>query len=595
MENEIPRNTEGSESYDAAHDPHYVAASQPKQPLGPVPAPKPKRNRLLTILTITVVVVLLAIGIVPRIRQQMALNQASAQVKKSHPVVNVIKPKLTPPTNVVDLPGTIEAVEQTSVNARATGYVDKVFVDIGSKVVAGQTLATITAPDTDQQTQQGRAQLLQAEAAVSQADANLAADEGAVAQQEANLGHYRAAYLQAKAAVYQDDAQLAQAQHQYKEQQQAISEQVANTNLANVTNQRQQYLYQQGVVAKQTADQSQASYLANQADLSLNQSALSASASNVQAYQANIQAGQANAEAAKQDIGVAQAEVATSLSNIRAAQAAIAAAQATVGANRAALARLVDLQNYETVTAPFAGIVTSRNVDPGAYISSGSSPSSSGTSAVGSSAAGTSVTGSAASGSVSSGGSSSDSSSTSGSGGGTPTGLFTVASINRLRIYLNLPQADADAVQVGQKAVVTALALPLKKFTGTITQSAVALDPTSRTLVAEVQLNNPGGVLRPGMFGQVKVTVPQTERLLMIPDTAILTGPSGPQVVIITDQKKVHFQNVSIGQDNGKTMQILSGLKPTDHVVSAPNYNLVEGETVTVQKRTKGKGMASAS
>jgi multidrug efflux pump subunit AcrA (membrane-fusion protein) len=552
------------------------------------PAPgsaTPKRNRLWMIVgTIVIVLVLLAIGIVPRIFQQSSLNAASAAVTKSNPIVNVIQATQSSPTNAVDLPGTIEAVEQTEISARATGYVSSVLVDIGDKVKAGQTLAVITAPDTDQQTVQGRAELLQSEATEAQAVANLSAMEGALAQQQANLGHSRAAYLQAKAAGYQADAQLAQAQQQYREQEQAVYEQVANANLADVTNRRQQYLYQNGAVAEQTADQAAATYQVNEADLSLNKSALSASAANIKAYQENVSAGQANVAAAVQDIGVARAEVATAISNVHAAQASVTAAQATVAANEASLSRLVVLQDYENVTSPFAGIVTARNIDPGAYISAGGAPSTS--SSVGSSGAGTSVAGGAASGSATTGSATSSdtsSSSSASSGGGATTGLFTVANIGRLRIYVNLPQSLADAIQVGQTAQVISAALPLRAFSGTVTQSAIALDPTSRTLVAEVQLDNPGGVLRPGMFGDVKVTVPETERYLKIPDPAVLTGPTGPQVVIVGSDNKIHFQNVTIGQDDGISMQIVSGLTAADRVVAAPNYDLVEGETVQVQ------------
>ena len=189
----------------------------------------PKHNRLMTIVVgIVVVLVLLALGIIPRIRQQSAIAGDSAAVKKSHPIVNVIKPTESAATNVIDLPCTIEAAEQTAINARATGYVSKVLVDIGDKVAAGQSLAVISAPDTDQQTAQGRAQLVQSQASEAQAVANVSAMQGMLSQQQANLGHARAAYEQAKATVYQQDAQLAQAQNQLKEQEHAVAEQVAS-------------------------------------------------------------------------------------------------------------------------------------------------------------------------------------------------------------------------------------------------------------------------------------------------------------------------------------------------------------------------------
>jgi multidrug efflux pump subunit AcrA (membrane-fusion protein) len=523
---------------------------------------------------------LLLIGILPRLKQSAELAAEAAAEAKGKVAVDVARPSESPSTTLLNLPGTIEAVEQTGVNARATGYANQVLVDIGDKVKAGQTLAIISAPDTDQQTVQGRAELSQAETVVSQAIANVDAMEGALAQQQANVSHSKAAYLQAEAQVAQDSAQLASAQFQYNEQEHTVTEQSANKDLADVTNQRYQYLLKEGAIAKQDADQTAATAKVNDAGLDLSQAALQSSQANIDAYKQNVAAGKANAEAAKQDIKVAQAQVRTAISNVKAAQAEVASAQANVNADQANLVRLADLQGFERVTAPFDGIVTARNIDQGAYISAGGSASAS--SSVGATSAGSSTSGSAAGGNGTLGSSSSSS--------GVSASLFTISSIQRLRIYLNLPQTISNSVQVGQEANISVASVPHRIFKGTVSRTAIALDPSSRTLVAEIMIDNASEELKPGMFGEVGLTVSQPQRILQIPDPALLTGPAGPQLVIIGQGNKLHFQTVTIGDDDGTTMQILSGLKLHDRVVAAPNYELHEGEAVQPQETKGAKG-----
>jgi len=230
-------------------------------------------------------------------------------------------------------------------------------------------------------------------------------------------------------------------------------------------------------------------------------------------------------------------------------------------------------------------VVTARNIDAGAYISAGSGAGAS--TSVGSTSAGAGTSGSSASGSSSSGSSASTSSST---GSSSSSGLFTIAQLDRLRVYINLPQADAGLLSDGTPAQISLPNVPGRTFSGVVLHSTVALDPNSRTLVAEIQINNPGGVLRPGMFSDVELTVPQPVGILLVPDSALVTGASGTQLTLLGPGNKLHFQNVQVGDDDGINIQILSGLKASDRIVSSPSNGFQEGEKVQVQKALPGAG-----
>ena len=153
----------------------------------------------------------------------------------------------------------------------------------------------------------------------------------------------------------------------------------------------------------------------------------------------------------------------------------MAAARSNVAAAQANLARLTELKSYQTVRAPFAGVITVRNVDTGALVNEGN------------------------------------------------TLLFRIAQTDRLRTYVNVPQADAGSVRVGQQRQADVPDLPGRKFPGTVTRTANALDPATRTLLAEVQAPNPDGVLMPGMYAQVDLSVPRRHPPLLIPgDTLVV-------------------------------------------------------------------------
>ena len=166
----------------------------------------------------------------------------------------------------------------------------------------------------------------------------------------------------------------------------------------------------------------------------------------------------------RQDSDTYPAQYEAQLANVQALEKAVAAARSNVAALEANLARLNDLLAYQTVRAPFDGVITVRNVDEGALVTEGN------------------------------------------------TLLFRIAQTDRLRTYLNVPQSDAPSVRVGQRAILQIPDLPGRKFPAAVTRTANALDPSSRTLLVEVQAPNPAGELLPGMYAQVDLAVPRTLR-----------------------------------------------------------------------------------
>ena len=234
----------------------------------------------------------------------------------------------------------------------------------------------------------------------------------------------------------------------------------------------------------------------------------------------------------KQENDVYQAQYASQQANVQALEKAVAAAQSNVGAVQANLARLNDLKSYQTVRAPFAGVITVRNVDVGALINEGN------------------------------------------------TLLFRVAQSGRMRTYVNVPQSDADSVRVGQKAALEMTDLPGRKFEGFVTRTANALDPASRTLLTEVQVPNPDGALLPGMYTQVNLQMPRKNPPLLVPGDVLVIRADGPQVAVVNAAGEVHYNKIQLGRDYGDRLEVLSGLKEGEQVVVNPSDVVRDGAKV---------------
>jgi RND family efflux transporter MFP subunit len=158
--------------------------------------------------------------------------------------------------------------------------------------------------------------------------------------------------------------------------------------------------------------------------------------------------------------------------------------------------------------------------------------------------------------------------------------LFRIAQTDRLRTYLNVPQADADSVKAGQKATLTISDLNGRKFVGTVARTANALDPATRTLLVEVQVDNAAGALMPGMYTQIDLSVPRHNPPLLIPADTLVIRSDGPQVAVVNPDGAIHFARVDLGRDLGERIEAVSGVNEGDRLVVNPGDAVREGEKV---------------
>ena len=343
----------------------------------------------LLLIAVLVRPVALVFGIAGHIRQMRAQEDFAAKMSE----VSVEFVRVHPNDKPVELvlPANIEAVHQTTLFARATGYIARWLVDIGDTVTEGQLLAEIVAPDLDQE--------------------------------------------------------LAQAQHQLQQAQ-------ANYEIARVTAVRWEQLWQKQVVSKEENDTDQAAYHA---------------------------------------------------------------AEATMNADKANVERLMALEAFKNVTAPFAGRITARLIDIGTLVSAGS--------------------------------------------GSAGTTLYQIAQTNPLNIFVNVPQSNAPDIHEGLAAKLLVNEYPNRNFEARVTRTAAALDPASRTLNTELQIPNDDGALYAGMYAYVKFTLSDGNGPIIIPANAFVFKTEGSQVATLTKDDRIHWQKIQVGRDFGTEMEVLSGLE----------------------------------
>jgi RND family efflux transporter MFP subunit len=201
--------------------------------------------------------------------------------------------------------------------------------------------------------------------------------------------------------------------------------------------------------------------------------------------------------------------------------------------------RLEELQKFKTIYAPFDGVITARNTDIGALI---------------------------------------------GSGGGAKE-LFHIASMTRLRIFVNVPQLYSGAARPGMEADIEIQNLPGRTFKGRLTRTAQSIDPSSRTLLAEIDLDNPGGEILPGSFAQVHLKLPTNAATFRLPVNTLIFRSEGLRVAIVKNDV-VSLVPITMGRDFGSTVEVVSGLTGTEAVVVNPPDSLAEGQSVAVVPAT---------
>jgi RND family efflux transporter MFP subunit len=254
-------------------------------------------------------------------------------------------------------------------------------------------------------------------------------------------------------------------------------------------------------------------------------------------------------EAADAEGAVAKQALDQSVATYRTAQAAVAAAEANVESNRANVQRYQEMTAFQRILAPFDGTVIQRNVDAGALITAGSPVNNT-------AVAPSSVTGAA-------------------------SGLFEIAQIDTLRVFVNVPQVYAPSVKVGLPVEVAVRGQLMEPVTGTVTRTAGALDPGTRTLLTQVDIPNASHRLLAGMFVYVTFKISPSGTRWRVPSTAVIFNAQGTRVAIVGTGNKLHFQDVILGRDFGTSIDVQGGLQGHEAVVKQPTVALQEGQIVT--------------
>jgi multidrug efflux pump subunit AcrA (membrane-fusion protein) len=262
--------------------------------------------------------------------------------------------------------------------------------------------------------------------------------------------------------------------------------------------------------------------------------------------------------------------------NYRVAEANVRAAQNTIQGNRENLNRLLVLQGYERVTAPFSGVVTARNIDVGTLINAGGSGlgSSSPSSNPGPTTAAAQGNNQGASGNLAS----NANPSTGGASGGE---MFSMANIDRLRILVSVPEAYTSVIHVGQRAALSFQERPNDKIEGRVTRTSASIDQNTRTLLVEVQVAN-NRRLVPGMYVVVNFIDVKGEPPLIIPGAAIVVR-GAKNTVAFVENNTVHMKPIVIGRDYGDQTEITAGLKEGDVVITNVTDEIQEGVQVDPQ------------
>jgi RND family efflux transporter MFP subunit len=402
---------------------------------------RPTRTAVSALLAGTAIVLVAAFlaGYLPMQQREATLRAEADAQHRQLPRVEVIRVSRGSGKTTLVLPGTMQAMTEAPILARADGYLKRRLADLGDRVQAGQDLAEIDAPELDQQIQQADAAVEQAQAAVEQAQANLAQSK-------------------------------------------------ANRDLARITAERLQTLNDRGIASQQDRDQ-------------------------------------------------AQAQLAAQDATVQAADKAISAQRSNLSAARANVARLRTVDAYRTVKAPFEGVITQRNVDVGALVSSGN------------------------------------------------TLLYRIAQTRTLRTYVNVPQNSVTAVHVGQAAALTLSDFPGRTFSGTVARLARALDPSSRTMLVEVDVPNVDGALFPGSYTNVELIGSLANPPLVVPAAALVFRTDGAQLAVVRSDKTLHLQKITVGRDYGDRLEILSGVDDGTTIVAVAGDIAREGAKIVPYDR----------
>lgn len=538
--------------------------------------PSTKKTGLIWAI-IGIVVLLALIGW--RVATHNQANSAAAKMgganRRAAPSVEVAIAKPADIVHSVNVVGTVVSPQSVDLSPKITGRITFLNVREGDMVKAGQVLVKIDPSDLQQQILQQQANVAEAKSRLAQAQltqgstnvgvyTNIQQQQAGLASAQADynqtLQNYSAQVQTAQSTVSSDTSKVHAAQVQVQNANATLAQQ--NSNLANAQTklQRMQTLFSQGAVAQQQRDDAQTAVEVQQQAVNVGQGQVAAAQAAVESAQADLSSakdqlsivknqGRANIAAAKAKSQQAQATLKAAVSNKSQApayQANIDALRAAVTAAEAQYqASVVNLKETNLVS-PIDGAVTARDADPGDLASPGKA-------------------------------------------------VLTVQALKWVYVNTAVPMEEAANVQEGMNAQVTIDTLPGKVFTGPITNLNPSADPTSRQFTVRIRLENPGNLLKPGMYARVAVVTSSVHAAAAVPIEAVTNGKQGPTVTVVDKSAVAHVVPVVLGTTDGKQDEIKSGVNPGDQVVVLAYSPVKDGQTVSLPGSGGGGGPGGGS
>ena len=230
----------------------------------------------------------------------------------------------------------------------------------------------------------------------------------------------------------------------------------------------------------------------------------------------------------------------------------LAAKRAMLQSAEANVKRLEDMESFKRVYAPFSGVVTQRNVDVGTLINAGN-------------------------------------------GGAATKEMFDLAQIDPIRVFVSVPQSYGPSIHTGLKACLALSEFPGRSFCGQVARTANSIDPSTRTLLTEVDVPNPSGTLLPGSYAQVMFDAKLSGQRLTLPINALLFRPEGTMAAVVGPDNRLTLKKITIGQDLGTTIEVLQGITAEDNIVINPPDALEQGEQVNIATQSGGNAPGANS
>ncbi len=474
-----------------------------------------------------VLVLVLVVGLGWRVMGAVRRGTALPPVDPAVPV-EVRPVETTTLFETVVAGGTVAGVEDVTVTAKVTGRVEAVLVKEGDRVRAGQVLVRLEGGELAAQVRQAEANLASAQARLQMMIEGARPQERAqveeqVRQAEANLASAQSRLqMLERGARPQERAQV----------EAAVAQAKANMDTAKANLDRMQSLFELGAVSKAQLDAAQLQYdvAKSQYDAAKqqwNMTEIGPRIEELQMARSQVQAARAQRDMALQQRAMIQQGARTQ--ELDMARAQVAQAQAGLAFARLQLANA-------TITAPFAGTVTRRLVDPGQLV--------------------TTMPGQGM--------------------------VITVAQIDTVHIGLDVSETDLARVKPGQTVALRVDAYPDRSFTGTVVEVGQAADPRVRVFKVKVAVANPDHLLKPGMFARGTITTGQHAQALVIPRDAVTTE-SGQSTVFIAEAGKARTRKVRLGIMSGPVVEVLEGLTKGDAVIVVGQSGLTDGTPVSAR------------